>query len=482
MKNSMKPRARIIASLGPASRDQTTIRRLIDAGMNVARINFSHGTHEQHAELIDNIRVVSVAANHPIAILLDLQGPKIRIGTLSEGKAELIAGNTLTLTTEAISGDEKIAPVDYHDLPNCVSPGSKILLDDGKIELRVETVGVNTVETVIITGGTLKSHKGVNIPGGDLNIQSFTAKDLADLTFGLQHGGDIVALSFVRSAADIDQLRKQIAAIAPQRADTPIIAKLERPEAIDNLHEIMHAADGVMIARGDLGVEIPPETVPVIQKRIIEMANQHARVVITATQMLESMIADPRPTRAEASDVANAIFDGSDAVMLSGETAVGKYPVETVKMMASIIAQSEAHMQQWGHIDIKPSDDLPHDNARYVTRAAKELVADKDVTAIAVFTQSGRTARLMSKARPAVPILAFTSVQHTYQRLGAYWGVIPALIPHAENVEEMIAHVEAGLLTTISMQPGQEVVIIAGFPIGEKGPANFTLLHTIQGH
>ncbi len=477
----MKSRAKIIATLGPASRDDDTIRRLVKAGMSVARINFSHGTHAEHKELIDRVRFESLALNHPVAILLDLQGPKIRIGTISGGKITLNPGETLTLTTEIVSGDQNIVSVDYCELPNCVQPGSRILLDDGKIELQVIAVSSTTVETLIISGGTLKSNKGVNIPGGDLNIQAFTAKDLQDLTFGLQVGGDIVALSFVRSANDIVQLRQQIALIDPACADIPIIAKLERPEAVDNLHQIIHAADGVMIARGDLGVEIPPETVPVIQKRIIEMANQHARIVITATQMLESMIVDPRPTRAEASDVANAIFDGSDALMLSGETAIGKYPLEAVKMMSSIIAQSESHMAEWGHIDFIPSDDLPHDNARYVTRAAKELAEDKDVTAIAVFTQSGRTARLMSKSRPGVPILAFTSVQCTFQRLAAYWGVIPTLITHAENVEEMITRVEAGLLNTPSMQPGHEVILIAGYPIGQKGPANFTLLHTIEG-
>ena len=476
----MKPRARIIATIGPASRDESTIRRLMAAGMNIARINFSHGTQSEHAELITRLRKISHAINHPIAILLDLQGPKIRIGTLSEGQAELIPGNALTLTTEPVSGNEKIVFVDYAHLPNTVQPGSKILLDDGKIELVVKTVAADSIETEIIVAGILKPHKGVNIPGADLTIQSFTQKDLADLTFGLKLGGDLIALSFVRSAKDIDQLRQSIANIAPERGNIPIIAKLERPEAIDNLHEIMHAADGVMVARGDLGVEISPENVPVIQKRVIEMANQHARIVITATQMLESMITCPRPTRAEASDVANAIFDGSDAVMLSGETAVGKYPVETVKMMASIIMQAESHMGKWGNIAIMHSDDLPHDNARYVTRAAKELAQDKDVTAIAVFTQSGRTARLMSKVRPDVPILAFTSVQSTFQQLGAYWGVFPILIPHAETVEEMLTHVEAGLIATTSLGPGQEVVMIAGFPIGEKGPANFTLLHTIR--
>jgi pyruvate kinase len=360
-----------------------------------------------------------------------------------------------------------------------VKPGGRILLDDGNLELTVKSIQDQSIQAEVILGGTLKPHKGVNLPGANLNLQAFTKKDKADLAFGLELGVDAIALSFVRSAKDVGRLRQAIANLDPDCCDTPIIAKLERPEALDNLHEIIHAADGVMVARGDLGVEMSPEMVPIAQKEIIQTANRHAKIVITATQMLESMMYNPRPTRAEASDVANAIFDGSDAVMLSGETAVGAYPLKSVEMMASIICQAEVHMREWGHAKVQTSKDIPHDNALFITRAAYEMGQDKDVAAIAVFTQSGRTARLMSKARPGVPILAFTPGERTYPRLSLLWGVAPHLVPHSNTVEEMLAHVEAAMISEASIRPGQEVVLVAGFPIGERGPANFALLHTI---
>ena len=476
----MNRRAKIVATIGPASQDEQTIQQLMSAGMNVARINFSHGNYEDHAQSIERLRRASQQLDHPITILQDLQGPKIRTGELAEGEVELVAGQPLTLTTETIPGDARRVSVDYLDLTKSVQVGGQILLNDGNLELQVTSVGNESVETEVILGGTLKPHKGVNLPGANLHIQAFTEKDQSDLAFGLKQGVDAIALSFVRSPKDVSRLRQAIANQAPDQSNIPIIAKLERPEALDNLHEIIHAADGVMVARGDLGVEMLPERVPIEQKRIIQMANRHAKLVITATQMLESMIHNPRPTRAEASDVANAIFDGSDAVMLSGETAVGRYPIKSVEMMSSIICQAEAHMPEWGHADIQLSSDLPHDNAIFITRAANEMARDKDVAAIAVFTQSGRTARLMSKARPGVPIIAFTPVECTYRQMGMIWGVTPHLVPHSETVEEMLAHVEAALITETSIHPGQEVVLIAGFPIGTRGPANFALLHTIR--
>jgi pyruvate kinase len=340
-------------------------------------------------------------------------------------------------------------------------------------------VGTDFVETEVLIGGILKSHKGVNLPGASLSIQAFTEKDRSDLIFGLEQGVDAIALSFVRSAQDISRLRQEITCQAPKRINTPIIAKLERPEALENLHEIIHASDGVMVARGDLGVEMSPEVVPTVQKEIIQIANQHAKIVITATQMLESMINNPRPTRAEASDVANAIFDGSDAVMLSGETAVGKYPIKVIEMMDAIICQAEKHIVEWGPGEVTLSEDIPHDDALFITRAAAEIAHDREVSAIAVFTSSGRTARMMSKGRPDVPILAFTPDQSTYQRMPMMWGVTPYLVPRAETVEIMLAHVEAAIISSTPLQPGQEVVLIAGFPIGAMRPANFALLHTI---
>ena len=475
----MKRRSKIVATIGPATQDERMIRELIQAGMNVARINFSHGTYQDHSESINRIRKASKYLDRPVTIMQDLQGPKIRTGEIKNGQVEIKAGDILTLTTQDILGNESIVSVDFEDLPHCVKPEGRILLDDGNLELRVTRIEGESVETEIIIGGTLKPNKGVNLPGARINIQAFTEKDKADLTFGLQQGVDVIALSFVRSANDIARLRREIASIAPERCDTPIIAKLERPEALENLHDIIHSADGVMVARGDLGVEMSPEEVPIAQKEIIQIANRHTKIVITATQMLDSMINNPRPTRAEASDVANAIFDGSDAVMLSGETAVGQYPIKVVEMMNAIILQAEKHILDWGPGKTTLSQDVPHDDALFITKAAAELANDRDVSAIAVFTSSGRTARMMSKGRPGVPILAFTPNEHSYQRMAMMWGVVPNLVPHAKTVEVMLTHVEAAIISSTRLKPGQEVVLIAGFPIGAMRSANFALLHTI---
>jgi len=475
----MDRRSKVVVTIGPVTQNERKIRELIQAGMNVARINFSHGTHSDHAESIRLIRKASRLLNIPVAILQDLQGPKIRTGEIRDGQVEIVAGQMLTITTQEIEGDQNKVSVDFEDLPINVNPGNRILLDDGNLELKVISTGKHHVETEVVLGGTLKPHKGVNLPGANLNIQSLTEKDKNDLVFGLKQGIDAIALSFVRSAMDISRLKQEIARIAPERIDTPIIAKLERPEALKNLHEIIHSVDGVMVARGDLGVEMSPEEVPIAQKEIIQMANRHTKLVITATQMLESMINNPRPTRAEASDVANAILDGSDAVMLSGETAVGKYPIKVVEMMDAIICQAEKHILEWGPGRIILSEDVPQDDALYITRAASELAHDRDVAAIAVFTSSGRTARMMSKGRPDVPILAFTPNERTYQRMSMMWGVIPHLVPQAETVEVMLTHVEAAIIASTKLKPGQEVVLIAGFPIGAMRPANFALLHTI---
>ncbi len=475
----MNRRAKIVATIGPACQDEHAIQHLISAGMNVARINFSHGKHEDHEQSIQRLRKVSEHLDQPITILQDLQGPKIRTGDLTEGQVEIVAGQTLTLSTVEVPGDSQCVSVDYPDLPHSAQVGGRILLDDGNLELLVNKIRKDAVETEVIIGGTLKPNKGVNLPGADLTLQAFTEKDKADLAFGLEQDIDTIALSFVRSAKDVSRLRQAIANQSPEQCNIPIIAKLERPEALNNLHDIMHAADGVMVARGDLGVEMPPERVPIEQKRIIQMANHHAKIVITATQMLESMMKNPRPTRAEASDVANAIFDGSDAVMLSGETAVGRYPIKSVEMMSSVICQAEAHMREWGHGKITISQDIPNDDALFITRAANEMARDKEVAAIAIFTQSGRTARLMSKARPGVPILAFTPIECTYRQMSIMWGVTPHLVPHSETVEDMLAFVEAAIIAETTISAGQEVVLIAGFPIGARGPANFALLHTL---
>lgn len=475
----MKRRAKIVATIGPASRNRHILRNLIQAGMNVARLNFSHGNYEDHAHTIQDLRYMCDRLGRPVTILQDLQGPKIRTGKLEKDSIELKTGNTLTLTTEDVLGDEQLVSIDFPDLPFFVRPGSRILLADGQMELVVRECKHNQIETEVTLGGKLTPHKGVNLPGVRLNIPGFTEKDENDLAFGLEHGIDMVALSFVRTAQDVARVRQALARLNPERVDTPIIAKLERPEALENLEEIIQISDGVMVARGDLGVEMPPEQVPIAQKRIIEAANQQGKVVITATQMLESMIFSPRPTRAEASDVANAIFDGTDAVMLSGETAIGRYPVETVKMMDAIVREAENHLLEWGHWRNIPLSEEVENDALYLCRAAAELARDRHVAAVAVFTNTGRTALLMSKTRPAVPILAFTSKERTYRRMDLFWGVIPHLVPLADTMEALIAHVESALLAETPIQRGQQVVLICGFPVSEVRPSNLVLLHTV---
>jgi len=479
--------ARIVATLGPSSQDEATIRALIEAGLDVARLNFSHGTHEDHAARIAIVRKLSDELGKPITILQDLQGPKLRVGNLPAAGITLTVGQKVKLASTAEGGASPknspsvtFIPMDVPNLTGALSIGNRILLDDGHLELQVTGVGDNDIEANVILGGLLTSHKGVNLPGANLNIPGFTQKDQADLAFGLQAGIDLVAISFVHTAQDILTVRKAIQEYAPDKSDTPIIAKLERPEAIDNLDQIIEVTDGVMVARGDLGVETSPAFVPIVQKRIIQEANRKSKIVITATQMLDSMINNPRPTRAEASDVANAIFDGTDAVMLSGETASGSYPVESVKMMDSIVQEAEQHFAEWGIRESRP-EEPERDDAISITRAARELAHDRNVAAIAVFTQTGKTALLMAKARPQVPILAFTPEIRTYQRLGMFWGVTPFFVPYASTVEGMITHLEAAIVSSTQIQPGQQVIVITGFPVGTRIPPNFALLHTIGG-
>jgi pyruvate kinase len=409
----------------------------------------------------------------------DLQGPKIRTGEIRNGQVTIQSGKKLNLMVNPVIGDADTVSVDFPLLTEVVEEGGRILLDDGNLELLVTGVKPDHVETQVVLGGVLKPHKGVNLPGARIRIPGLTEKDEDDLKFGLELGIDVVAVSFVRAAEDIDRVRQAICEIAPNCSDVPIIAKLERPEAIDNLHEIVHTADGLMVARGDLGVEMSPESVPIAQKRIIESANRHSKIVITATQMLDSMIHNPRPTRAEASDVANAIFDGTDAVMLSGETASGKYPVQAVEMMNAIACQAETNMSAWGHWQGNISVDTPQDDTFYLTKAARELAHDRNVAAVAVFTISGRTALLMSKARPGIPILAFTPHERTFNRLNLCWGVVPRLVPHVDNIDEMLKVVEQSMMETTTIQPGQQVVLICGYPVSDVRPTNLALLHTV---
>lgn len=474
----MERRAKIVATIGPATEDEHMIERLILAGMNIARLNFSHGTQEGHAQVYERIRRVSERLGRPVTILQDLQGPKIRTGSLKNGQVELIPNQPLTITTRDVVGDENLVPVDFPQLLESVQPGARILMDDGNLELVVIDVHGEEVETRVVQGGILKSNKGVNLPGAKLDIPGFTDKDEADLAFGLSLGVDAVAISFVRSVRDLRRIRRACSRLDPEKITIPVIAKLERPEALENLDEIVLEADGVMVARGDLGVEMSPEAVPIAQKCIIQSANRHSKLVITATQMLDSMINNPRPTRAEASDVANAILDGTDAVMLSGETAAGKYPIQAVEIMDAIIREAEAHIGEWGHWH-GPDQESFSDDTYYMTRAASEMAHDRNVAAIAVFTQSGRSALMMSKNRPGVPILAFTPSMETYRRLGLYWGVIPHLVKKAKDIESMVEVVEENLIKYTSVQPGQQVVLTCGFPVDMIRPTNMALLHTV---
>ena len=483
----MKRKAKIIATLGPSSSTIERISELIQAGIDVARLNFSHGTHDSHKQLISNLNELSVNIGKQITILQDLQGPKLRVGTLPQDGVELSAGEILSFELDKHdnakdysfkAGKSKKIYLDVPDILHCLEKGGKILIDDGKIELEIIEIPENGIRARVILGGILKSNKGVNLPGTNLDIPGFTEKDKSDLEFGLSLGVDAVAISFVHSADDIHEVRKFIERKDSTKSGLPIIAKLELPDAVKNLNEILDAADGVMVARGDLAVETSPSEVPIIQKKIIHAANKKAKLVITATQMLDSMISNPRPTRAEASDVANAILDGSDALMLSGETAIGRYPVESVRMMDKIILEAEESVDQWGHY-YQSSIGKDQDDASAISIAARELAYDRDVCSVAVFTQSGKSAILQSKARPEVPIFAFTPNELTFRRLGLYWGVIPHLVPHSDSLEKMIRFVEKELISTTTYSPGQKIVLICGFPVGMMRSTNLALIHTI---
>jgi pyruvate kinase len=477
---NMKRRAKIIATIGPATKTRDQLRELVAAGMDVARLNFSHGDHQDHAIAIRNIREVAKEADKAIAILQDLQGSKLRTGDLAqEDPVFLQVGEPLILTTTPILGSVDRIHVNYPALPREVKPGDRILINDGAMELVVTDISDSDVETEIILGGPLGRYQGIHLPGVQLTAPPLTSKDLNDLSFGLEQSVDMVALSYVRRAEDLIELRKSLTAKDPKTQETPIIAKLETPEAVDQIDAILDVCDGVMVARGDLGVTMSPERVPSLQKHIIKCANTKLKCVITATQMLETMIDNPKPTRAEASDVANAVFDGSDTLMLSGETAIGKYPIKTVQTMSRIIIDAEEHASEWGY---RPLSEFAttEDDAVATTHAARALAHDRSVAAIAVFTRSGKTARLMSKARPQAPILAFTPEQITYQRMALFWGVIPYQVPMAHSVEEMIDRVRHACLASGIVRSGEQVVLVASLPVGAMGPPNFTLLHTIE--
>jgi pyruvate kinase len=449
------------------------IRKLIEAGMDVARLNFSHGTHDEHAQTIVDLREAAVQLKKPLAIVADLQGPKIRTGVLAGGGSVLLrAGQGFVITTAKVLGDSTRVSTTFHPLPNEVKRGNRILLSDGLIELRVEKVSGHDVVCQVANGGLLGENKGINLPGIKLRVPALTEKDRADLRFALKKDADYIAVSFVRRPEDV-LLAKSL--IKRWGKDTPVIAKLEKPEAIENLEAILGVSDAVMVARGDLGVEMNPEKVPVVQKNIIEKAREFRRPVITATQMLESMTQNPRPTRAEASDVANAIFDGSDAVMLSAETASGKYPLEAVGMMARIIQEAEGSVHEFPRPTTQERLKIAETVAELVCHASREL----HMRLIAVFTHSGFTARLVSRYRPLVPIVAFSPEAATRRRLALVWGVTSRSISDMAKIEGLAVVAEKRLLEERMVRKGDVIGIVAGTPMGIRGTTNFMKFHVI---
>jgi len=449
------------------------IRKLMEAGMDVARLNFSHGSHEEHGQNIDMLREAAVELKKPLAILADLQGPKIRTGLMAGGtKVLLRAGQRFTITTAKVLGDSTRVSTVFRPLPHEVKSRDRILLADGIIELRVEKVKGQEVICQVANGGLLGENKGINLPGVKLRVPALTEKDRADLRFALKHGADYIAVSFVRRPEDV-LLAKSL--IRRAGRDTPVVAKLEKPEAIENLEAILTVSDAVMVARGDLGVEMNPERVPVVQKNIIARAREFRRPVITATQMLESMTENPRPTRAEASDVANAIFDGTDAVMLSAETATGKYPIETVAMMARIIKEAEGSIHEFPRPVTQERLKIPETVAELVCHASREL----HMRLIAVFTHSGFTARLVSRYRPLVPIVAFSPDAPTRRRMALMWGVTPRSISDIAKIDGLAAIAEKRLLEERFVKRGDVIGIVAGTPMGIRGTTNFMKFHVI---
>ncbi|MGA7932909.1 MAG: pyruvate kinase [Kovacikia sp.] len=471
----MKPlihRTKIVATIGPASDSPDMIRKMMLAGMNVARLNFSHGKYEDHAERIERLRSVSEELGLPLMLLQDLQGPKIRVGDLPAEGVMLNEGESLTLVPIAdYIGQTHTVAIDYPYVAEEAEPGTQVLLDDGLLELRVEKVDGTAVHCKVVEGGLLKSHKGVNFPTLNLRLPSMTEKDKHDLDFGIEQGVDIISLSFVRKPEDIQALK---ALLKEKGANIPVLAKLEKPQAIDNLEAIVDECDAIMVARGDLGVEMNPEKVPLIQKRIIHLCNQKGIPVITATQMLESMIHNPRPTRAEASDVANAIIDGTDAVMLSGESAVGDYPVEAVKMLARIAIEVEPSIQ---FVNYPPNR---IDDADAISEALHAIDDTINLQCIAAFTETGYTAKLASEERPTAPIVAYTPDPKVYRRLSLNWGVRPVLLPGFDGtLTDVLTQVEADLIRRNFAAPGDKVLVMGGIPFGTAGSTNFLKIHTV---
>ena len=458
--------------MGPAVDSPAKVKELIDAGMNMARLNLSHGTYEEHQARLDSVRAAAKAAGVPVAILVDLQGPKIRLARFKAGPHDLARGDIFTITVDDVEGTKERVGTTYKGLPGDCKAGDRILIDDGKVTVEVVEVKGSDVVTKVIEPGAVSNNKGINLPGVAVSVPALSEKDIDDLRWGLRAGADFIALSFVRSAEDIKDVHK---IMDEEGIRVPVIAKIEKPQAVENLVEIVEAFDGIMVARGDLGVELPIEDVPLVQKQCVELARDMAKPVIVATQMLDSMITNSRPTRAEATDCANAVLDGADALMLSGETSVGEFAIEAVQTMARIIQKTEE-----GGLDrIRPIKTAPRTKGGAITKAATEVGAIVDAKYLVAFTQSGDSARRMSRLRSPIPILAMTPEVGTYNRLALSWGVESMLTPIVGATDEMVKLVDTVLIDSGRAQLGDQVMIVAGSPPGIPGSTNAMRVHRV---
>ncbi|PZE28806.1 MULTISPECIES: pyruvate kinase [unclassified Curtobacterium] len=465
-------RAKIVSTLGPATSDYETVKDIIQAGVDVARLNLSHGDYSVHEANYENVRRAADDLGKPVAVLVDLQGPKIRLARFADGPHELAAGDVFTITTEDVPGSKDVCGTTFKGLPQDVKPGDPLLIDDGRVRLRVlDSDGVR-VRTEVVVPGTVSNNKGINLPGVAVNVPALSEKDEADLRWAIRQGADLIALSFVRNAADVERAHE---IMDEEGKRLPVIAKVEKPQAVDALEEIIDAFDAIMVARGDLGVELPLEAVPIVQKRAVELSRRMAKPVIVATQMLESMISSPIPTRAETSDVANAVLDGADAVMLSGETSVGEYPVETVRTMARIVESTEDH----GLERIAPLGTKPRTLGGAITLAAVEIAEFTEASYLCVFTESGDSARRMSRLRHGLPIIAFTPNEATRRRMALTWGVRSFLVERMTHTDELFPQVDDLLIGHGLAKPGDRVVVTAGSPPGLPGSTNDLRVHRV---
>ncbi|GAA2094793.1 pyruvate kinase [Kitasatospora saccharophila] len=468
-------RAKIVCTLGPAADSYDQIKALVDAGMDIARLNLSHGSHAEHEDRYHRVRKASDESGRSVGVLADLQGPKIRLATFADGPVLLERGDEFTITVDDVPGDREICGTTYKGLAADVSRGERILVDDGRVCLEVTHVEGPRVHCIVIEGGLVSDHKGLNLPGVAVSVPALSDKDVEDLRWALRTGADVIALSFVRSGKDVEEVHR---IMAEEGRRVPVIAKIEKPQAVENLESIVDAFDGIMVARGDLGVELPLEQVPIVQKRAVKLAKRNAKPVIVATQMLDSMINASRPTRAEASDVANAVLDGTDAVMLSGETSVGKYPVETVKTMARIVEAAEEDILAAGLPALTVSS-KPRTQGGAVARAAAEIGDFLDAKYLIAFTQSGDTARRLTRYRSPIPVLAFTYEPAVRSQLALTWGVETFLGPFVTTTDELVAQVDSALLSLGRCKPGDVVIITAGSPPGLAGSTNLVRVHHV---